>query len=293
MDKKSYNKPHKTWQEQLQLLKSKNLTILNEDFALEKLRNLNYYRLSAYFLPFYDDNKNFIKNTNFTDIIYLYDFDMELKALVSNALQTIELYFRTQIAYYHTLSFGATGYLCELNFTQNHKNIKTHTSLIDTIFKEVNRSNESFIKHFLDNYNEIPLWAIVEVMSFGTLSNFYALLQTNEQKQIADIFNINKSILVNWLHIATLVRNICAHHSRLWNKTLAVVLKIPSKNDFFRNQDLNNQKIFAFLNVIIYLLQTINPKNTFYNDLNTLLNKYPNINLKSMGLNDNQYIIKI
>lgn len=63
MDKKTYNKPHRTWQEQLELLRSKNLTILNEDFALEKLRNLNYYRLSAYFLPFYDDNKNFIKNT--------------------------------------------------------------------------------------------------------------------------------------------------------------------------------------------------------------------------------------
>lgn len=291
MDKQSYIKPHKTWQEQLQLLKSKNLNISDEDYALKKLKNLNYYRLSAYFLPFYDDDKMFIKDTDFQDIINLYDFDMELKTLVSNALRTIELYFRAQIAYHHSLSFKATGYLDETNFTQNPKNTKTHKSLLETISKEINRSNESFIKHFTNNYHQIPLWAIVEIMSFGTLSNFYALLKTNEQKQISDVFNINKSILINWLHIATLVRNICAHHSRLWNKTLAIVLKTPNKNDFFKI-NLNNQKIFAFLHVIIYLLKVIDPKNNFYEELSKLLEKYPKINLKSMGLNESKYIIQ-
>lgn len=281
--KKHYDKSHKTWQQQIELLKSKNLVILDENYALEKLRNLNYYRLSAYFLPFYNENKKFVKNTNFTNIIDLYNFDIELKYLVYNALQTIELYFRTQIAYYHSLKFGATGYLDELNFTQNPKKPKTHKSLINTMFKEINRSNESFIKHFKDNYYEIPLWAVVEVMSFRTLSNFYSLLKTNEQKQICDIFSIDKSVLVNWLHVATLVRNICAHHSRLWNKTLAVILKIPNKNIFFKDIKLNNQKIFSFLSVMVYLLNKIDSKNNFKNELKILLKKYPKVDLFSMG----------
>lgn len=281
--KRHYTKPHKTWQEQLNLLKSKNLTIPDDDYALAKLSSINYYRLSAYFLPFCDGDKRFFDGVSFVDIINLYDFDMELKALVGRALQSIELYFRAKIAYHHSLSFGATGYLDELNFTQNPKKPKTYKSLIDTMFKEVHRSNESFIKHFLVNYDEIPLWAMVEVMSFGTLSNFYALLKTNEQKQIADTLGVNKSVLVNWLHVATLVRNICAHHSRLWNKTLAVVLKIPSKDDFFDGLGANNQRIFAFLCVVIYLLSIIDDKNDFKNELKALLDKFPNIDLKSMG----------
>ncbi len=120
----SYQKKHKTFNEQLEILKQRKLQISNDSFVLTKLKHINYYRLSAYFLPFqYSKNsekKNmFLPEHSFEDIISLYYFDAELRKIVFEAIESIEIYFRTQIAYFHSLKYDAFGYLLLKNFREN------------------------------------------------------------------------------------------------------------------------------------------------------------------------------
>ena len=230
----SYKKNFKTFDEQLVLLKERELKISNDSFALSKLKRINYYRLSAYFLPFqYPKNSDkkdiFFENTTFEKIIQLYYFDCELRKIVFEAIEIIEIYFRTQITYHHALKYGAFGYLKKENFETSQE---FYDKIMINLKDETKRSEESFIKHFKDEYNttDLPMWAVVEVISFGTISKLYSILKTQEQEAvISELKEINKKVFKNWLHGLSVIRNICAHHSRLWNKTLGVKFEIPRK----------------------------------------------------------------
>lgn len=288
----SYKKEFKTFDEQLQIFKDRKLIIQNDSFVLSKLQRINYYRLSAYFLPFQypkkSDNKDiFLEDTTFEDIIQLYYFDSELRKIIFEAIECIEVYFRTQITYYHALKYGAFGYLDKQNF-------KTSESFFDDIINnlkdETKRSQEVFIKHFKDEYqtNDLPIWAVVEVVSFGTISKIYSILKTDEQKEvISKLKGINNNVFRNWLHGLSVVRNICAHHSRLWNKTLGVKFEVPRKLSEFSDIK-HNDKIFFVLNVIEYILNSIGEDElNFKTKIKELLHKYPKINIENMGFIQN------
>ena len=110
-----YKKEHKSFEEQLQLLLDRGLIVANTEYALKKLQHLNYYRLSAYFLPYQyskkSENKNkFLPETTFEEIIQLYYFDTELRKIIFEAIEIVEIYFRSQISHYHSQSYGAFGY---------------------------------------------------------------------------------------------------------------------------------------------------------------------------------------
>ncbi len=236
----SYSKVHKTFDEQINILKQRKLIIPNNYFALSKLQRINYYRLSAYFLPFQhnkdgDKKDDFLDSSSFEDIIQLYYFDSELRKIIFEAIESIEIYFRTQITYSHALRYEPFGYLEKENFetSEDFFNI-----VMSNLKDETKRSQEIFIKHFKDTYqtSDLPLWAVVEVVSFGTISKLYAILKTEEQKEvILKLKDINNNVFKNWLHGLSVVRNICAHHSRLWNKTLGVKFEIPRRLDAFKS----------------------------------------------------------
>ena len=292
-----YKKEHKTFDEQLQILKNRDLIILNDDYVLTKLQHINYYRLSAYFLPFQhnrnsSDKNKFLPNTNFETIIELYYFDVELRKIIFEAIESIEIHFRTQIAYYHAKSYKPLGYLEKENFKTSEK---FYSKVLGNFKNESNRSEEEFIKHFENKYRttDLPIWTLVEVISFGTLSKLYTMLKTDEQKEVTKKLNgINNNVFQNWLHTLSVIRNICAHHSRLWNKTLGVKFEIPRKIKSF-NQIKNernmfmNDKIFFALSVIEYILTSIGEDEIdFKHKIKKLLKKYPNIDKNAMGFID-------
>ena len=289
-----YQKKHKTFDEQLNILKQRKLIISNDSFVLSKLQHINYYRLSAYFLPFQypknSENKNiFLPNTTFEDILSTYYFDAELRKVIFEAVESIEIYFRTQIAYFHSLKYDAFGYLELKNFRENK--ISKFDELQSDILKEKTRSKEFFIKHFKKQYNsvDLPIWSVVEIISFGSLSKFFMILKEEEQNQvIQNIKGINKLVFYKWFHALSSVRNICAHHSRLWNRTLGVSFEVPKDFEDFVDIKKSKNKVFFALSVIEYLLTCIGEDEIeFKTKIKNLINKYPKVKLESMGFIQN------
>jgi abortive infection bacteriophage resistance protein len=290
----AYQKKHKTFEEQLGILKQRKLIISNDSFVLSKLKHINYYRLSAYFLPFQypknSENENiFLPNTSFENILSSYYFDAELRKIIFEAVESIEIYFRTQIAYFHSLKYDAFGYLKLENFRENKTD--KFQELQDDILKEKTRSKEFFIKHFKKKYNsvDLPIWSVVEIISFGSLSKFFMILKEEEQNQvIQNIHGINKVVFYKWFHALSGVRNICAHHSRLWNRTLGVSFEVPRGLESFENIKESRNKVFFALSVIEYLLTCIGEDEVdFKTKIKNLIKKYPKVKLESMGFIEN------
>lgn len=300
--KNIYKKEFKTFDEQLQILKQRKLNISNDTYVLSKLERINYYRLSAYFLPFQypknSENKDkFLEETKFENIIQLYYFDCELRKIIFEAIESIEIYFRTQITYYHSLKYEPFGYLEESNFQTTSEFFE---KVLSSLKDETKRSEEIFIEHFKDKYKttDLPIWGVIEVISFGTLSKIYSILKTEEQKLvISKLKNINNNVFKNWLHGLSVIRNICAHHSRLWNKTLGVKFEIPRKIGSFKSikrvsangQEIKlNDKIFFALSIIEYILTCIGEDEIeFKENIKALLKKYPDVKIESMGFIEN------
>jgi abortive infection bacteriophage resistance protein len=139
-----YNKPFQSIDQQLILLSQRGLVI--DIDAAHYLKHLNYYRLSGYWLPFYEDSctHQFKTNTQFPDVLNLYIFDRELRLLLLDAIERIEVSVKTQWAYYFSASHGAHAYMdCKLS-----NNIQWHAQNIILLEKELKRSDEVFISHY-------------------------------------------------------------------------------------------------------------------------------------------------
>ncbi len=166
-------KPPTTYEEQLKKLKDRNLIIPSQVRALEVLEKVNYYRLSAYFLTFKQAGDMFKEGTTFDKIYNLYEFDRKLRNLIMEQLESIEIAFRTHIAYYIAHNFGPLGYMESNNFA----NEQYHSQFMDELRKELGRrrKNELFVTHYDDFYgSKYPIWLAIEVTTFSQLSNYFA-----------------------------------------------------------------------------------------------------------------------
>lgn len=206
-------KPYKTYQEQIELLKSRGCIIEDDNYAKEKLEHIGYYRLSAYFLAEKCADNTYRDGTSFNKAIKLYEFDSELRNQLFKALEIIEISFRARLAYFHGGKYGALGYLDSANFNAKHKVLKFNANLQREI---ENNKKVSFVKHHLDNYNgQFPIWVICELFTFGMMSCFYNDLTTADKKQF---IGSAQSDTVSWLRCCTDLRNICAHYGRIYNR---------------------------------------------------------------------------
>lgn len=283
--KTSFTKTFLPYQQQVDLLKSRNLLVVNDAFAITKLSHLNYYRLSAYYLPFQDAKDHFADGTQFEDVIKLYYFDKKLRNLIFYAIEKIEVYFRSQIAYVLAEDFGPFGYTKSQNFIVT---AHAHYKLIADIDKEVKRSKEVFVKHFFSKHTQshLPVWMMVEIVSFGTLSKLYKALQPEQKRKITDGLGLPQKVFDSWFHTLVYVRNVCAHHSRIWNKMLAIKPEVPRKIELFK--PLNNKKIFFVLSMIEFILEKIDDDEFILKDeLRTLLMQHPEVPVNNMGFPDN------
>ncbi len=279
----SYIKPHLTYQEQLELLKSRGLIVKDEQFAIIKLQHISYYRLSAYFLPFQSTKDKFDEGITFETIIELYHFDKELRILTFSAIEKIEIFLRTSVAYNFSKNHTPLGYTDSENFCCDEKDFEW---LMRDITKETRRSKETFVKHFRDSYTDedLPVWMVVEIISFGTLSKLYTMLCAQTEKEILNEINLPSVVFKNWLHVLSYVRNLSAHHSRLWNRQFVIKAKIPKHKKEFNG--ISNDKYHTFAVIVHYILKAINDTFEFKTELNNLLDKYPQVDRKAMGFVD-------
>lgn len=286
-----YEKPALSIHDQIHELKNKGLIVNNEEKAFSYLSNISYYRLRAYTYPF-QDNTNpkhpFIKKVSFEQIIDLYVFDRQFRIFVLDAIEKIEISMRTQISNTWAMRHGSHWYT-NSKLYKNDRKFRNHYARLE---QEVGRSNEAFITHYKERYCdpiEPPCWMSLEVSSFGLLSLLFSNLRLDlEKKTITQYYGLNKRavhVLENWMHAFSNLRNICAHHGRLWNRRLATHIVLPDKPtfSFIQNTNILPYKIYSALCCMKYILNIISPKNTFTNRLKELMGTCPLAQTKEMG----------
>ena len=284
-----YSKPPVSIASQITKLKQRGLKICDEHKAAHYLSNISYYRLRAYTYPFQDNsdpNHPFVKEINFEDIIDLYVFDRRLRLLVFNAIEKIEIALRTKIINEFSLQHGSHWHE-NVNMYRNNYFFNKN---INALYEEVDRSAETFIEHYKFAYSSPkypPAWMSLEVISMGLLSKIYSnLKKSNAKKKVAKEFGLpNPLILESWMHAFAGLRNICAHHSRLWNRRFTIVPKIPynTVNAFIQNTDIYDNKLYAQLCCINYITRIISPDSSFVSDLQQLLSTCSIVDCKEMG----------
>lgn len=283
-----FNKPFQAIQQQIEILIQRGMTI--DVDAEHYLKHLNYYRLSGYWLPFQQDKitHQFYEKTHFSDVLNLYMFDRDFRLLLLDAIERIEVSVRTQWAYYFSQKYGPHAYLnCHLS-----NNLQWHAQNLLSLEKERERSDEQFIEHFNNNNDMPPIWAVCEVMSFGLLSRWLKSLKPSCCKNvIGKSYGLDYSVLVSFIEHLAYLRNLCAHHSRVWNRKMTKTMKVPQSKPMnlikcFNNDNNSVRKIYNTLVMIQYLLNIICPENHFKTRLIKLLSDHK-IEYKAMGFPEN------
>lgn len=273
-------KPPTTYEEQLKILKDRNLIIPSQLRAFEVLEKVNYYRLSAYFLTFKQEGDMFKEGTTFDKIYNLYEFDRKLRNLIMEQLESIEIAFRTNIAYYIAHNFGPLGYMESNNF----ENEQYHSQFMDELHKELGRrrKNELFVTHYDDFYGaKYPIWLAIEVTTFSQLSKLFRNLKNKDKSNIAkENYQIPYKYIQNWLRVLSQLRNVCAHYGRLYNKRLVVKLLLETKDAKL----VSNDKIFGVIFVLKKILTSKNEWLSFKTKLEALVEEYnDSIELEYIG----------
>jgi abortive infection bacteriophage resistance protein len=285
----NYTKPAIDITAQIAKLKSRGLTINDEAKAAHYLSNISFYRLRAYTYPF-QDNTNpahpFNKPVSFEQIIDVYVFDRRLRLMVFDALEKIEIALRTKIVYQWSLSNGSHWHENANLYRDANRFVRD----LNKLYEEVDRSTETFIKHYKDTYTNPTnpaSWMSLEVASLGLLSKLFENLKKGpEKKAVTQAFGLHKpEILESWMHCFAHIRNVCAHHSRLWNRRITTKPQIPTNTtyNYITNKNIYPNKIYASLCSISYILNIISPGHTFNKRLLELIHNCPLVDLKEMG----------
>jgi abortive infection bacteriophage resistance protein len=286
-----YNKPALTYKEQLNQLLERGLEVVDHEKAIHLLEKISYYRLSAYWHPFLQipktDNK-FKPGSSFEKAFKLYCFDRELRQVVFNDIEKIEVAVRAKMVYRLSHEYGPNWY----TERDLYKSVKKHTQSLLKIIREVDSSKEDFILAFKKKYsNELPpSWMALEITSFGTISHLYSELKPSRAKrEVAEYFGLDDKSFSSWLHTLVHIRNVCAHHSRFWNRAFRISPQIPRKpkREFIDSTGIKNNKSYYILSMIQFLLIEINPKSSFKHKIDGLFEKYPMIDKGVMGFPSN------
>lgn len=265
------------------------MVISDTKTAKHYLSHLNYYRIGAYWLQYEDDHDThtFKPNTKFDNVIALYVFDRELRLLIMDAIERIEVSVRTHFAYELAHIYGPHAHLNKPLFKE-----KNYDDCLEKLENEINRSKETFIKHYKNTYTtpaQPPIWAVVEVMSFGQLSFWFSSIKSrHDRKKISSYYNIDDKVLASFLHHISYVRNICAHHGRLYNRKLVIKPTIP-KHPVKLASAININTAGYLYNTLVmleYMMNIISPEHHWSEKLKLLIKNNRLVNVSHAGFPD-------
>jgi abortive infection bacteriophage resistance protein len=302
MCKIPYAKPHLPVPAQLELLKLRGMQVTDEPRALQYLERIGYYRLSGYWYPFRQSQlisgtrgkpvpqilDQFRPGTEFRQVVELYVFDKRLRLLLLDAIERIEVALRVDIA----LLLGARDPWAHRNPKELHGqfsakvNSRTgrteHGAWLTRLNENERRSKEDFIKHFRAKYSsDLPIWIAIELWDFGMLSVFLNGMKIADQDVIATKYGIpRRELLTSWMRAINHVRNICAHHNRLWNRSPSDQPKPPRVGeipllDHLANDSHAQVRLYAVAAVIQFLLRRINPTTSWADRLHQHFASFP------------------
>lgn len=271
-----------TVDEQIENLKSLKLEIPDEKFAREFLNDVSYFRfIKAYSLGLKPKNGNYYEGVTFDQLVELYRFNSNLRALLFPLVERVEINLRCRISNYFCTKYGVLGYKDKNNFALYPD------KFAQDIEREINRNlSTPFIRNFKENYinGDIPLYALVEILSFGLLSKFYKNMHSIDKKKIALRYGVGYAYLESWIESLSYVRNVCAHYGRLYN------INFTKKPRLYRDDiaiGLSNDRMMGTLLCLKRLLPDDDRWSEFLAELNQLLSKYPHVRIDKMGFPGN------
>lgn len=212
-----------TYEEQISLLKTKDLIIDDEEKAIMLLKKYSYFALiNGYKMPFKSKNGSYKRNTRFEDIYYLYQYDDNLRHVLMKYLLIVELHIKSLLSYSFCKKYGEKQSEYQNATNYNYQDPTLQKSINDLIQELSNRlsnlNNIAYLKHQDNNHGNVPLWALMKVLTIGNVSKMYGFQQPDIQSEISKEFDgIHEKDLEVMLDILTRYRNVCAHNERLFD----------------------------------------------------------------------------
>ena len=318
-----YSKPWLSYEDQLAKLTERGLLVTDRAKALEYLERIGYYRLSGYWFPFRErsgplvlldgpggrprDRKrvetialdDFKPGATFEQAVRLYVFDKQLRLLATDALERIEIALRVDIS--HTLGrLDAFAYLRPELFHESFSRrldpktgLTGHHAWLDKQAQLIVRSKEEFVRHNKAKYGlPLAVWVSCEVWDFGAMSKLYAGMRVQEQDAIAAKYGVcDGRVFASWLRSLNYLRNLCAHHSRLWNRNIVDQPKLPPASEVpwvvpFEQDAHARARCFLLLRIARHVLQRVNPGSKWPARLHEHLQYFPDLSHLGLGLTD-------
>lgn len=283
-----YTKQPLDYPQILRMLKDRGLIVKDEIEALRQLKIISYFRLANYMRPMEKDKGTHIfkPGSLFENSVDLYYFDKQLRVLLFTAVQSIEIALRSKVIHYLSMKYGAFWFMDE----RLSDNPTLFNENLSHIGKELKRSKEDFINEHFSKYTSPPfppIWKTLEVVSFGTLSKLFENFSDKHVKKIiAREFNLPQHLfLESWIKCIAVLRNCIAHHSRIWNRKFPLKPQLPLKlNGMWVDcSSIERAKLYAQLCCLAYLQNQIHPDNDFKQQLKSLLQTHPNVDVAAMG----------
>lgn len=285
-----FSKPSISVDEQILLLQSRGIQIIDKELAAHYLKYIGYYRLSGYANYFKIAENRYHEGTTFEQILEHYVFDRKLRIILFDAIERIEIALKNIITTVMSEKYGAFWFTQNKLFINNigSKIIDSHKIIIQAIREATleQKNKDTFLKHYYDTYDSPelpPSWIVMETLSMGIVSRILSLLVVEERKDIAKFFDIKERHLVSWMRSLTYTRNLCAHHSRVWNRVFTLKVAADKRYLDCREEAFNEGKIYSQIVVITILLSVIAPKNHFEQHIKELFCAHKHLYKHDMG----------
>ncbi len=273
----SQNKRKKflTYQQQIELLKSKKLTINNEQFAIQKLKEYSYYSLISGYKDIFKVEKNgdYKSDATFEHIVTLYIFDDVLRNMFLHQIIKIEKKIKSLYSYSFCELYGdkQSDYLnvTNYNYSEYQNKINEFTSIAQDILTHPNR--HAYINYNIQNYGTVPLWVLIHTLTLGNVSKMYEFSYQKLQSRVAREFDcVYGHQLKSMLNVLSKFRNVCAHGERLYNyKTRKSISDLPIHDKLKNYNSRSKNDLFNIFICFKYLLSN--------DDFNTFAITFENI----------------
>lgn len=280
----------------VQRLISRGMNIVDTAQTEHVLNHVNYYRLTPYWRIFEVDRANgdhsFVSGTDFDQVFLYYTFDRDLRMLLMAEIDKIEISLRRGLAGHLAVTYGPFANQQASLFSKK----SDWRASLTILMRDYDRSQELFARHYLQKYEDLnlpPIWVCVELMSFGTLSKLISnLANPKDRQEISQPYDLDEVVMISFLHHLVNVRNIVAHHSRIWNRNFVVKFKLPQNKkpglwNYFNHSSKEGKKLYNTLVMLGYLAVIIDPNSTFYTRVVELLGRYPEISPNAIGFPSN------
>ena len=254
MNKKEF----RTLDEQVNILRNKGLTIVDDEVVKEVLLRENYFFINGYRSMFYTKDRKFIKGTTFRELYSAFLFDRNLRNTIFKNLLVVENNIKSIISYQLSKKYGYkdSDYLDPKNFTQDIKESRRVEDVLNKMKRQIRVNGEKHTAtfHYINKYHYIPLWILVKVLSFGLINELYGILKDEDKDEIASIYHLDSETLKIYLQLLSNYRNLCAHEDILFeHRTQTYIddtdihIKMNLKKDEFGEYIQGKTDVFALI----------------------------------------------